>query len=55
MSSKYSGSERRRKERRATTDRRGVHRADGKLSRRSGKGRRKGEKIGLFLRDVAKK
>lgn len=55
ISSKYSGSERRGKERRGKSDRRGLHRTDGKVSRRTGKGRRRGEKIGLFLRDVAKK
>lgn len=60
ISRKYSGAERRGKERRGKerrgqSDRRGEYRTDGKLSRRTGKGRRKGEKIGLFLRDVAKK
>lgn len=55
ISSKYSGAERRRRERRAKADRRDVHRTDGKISRRSGKGRRKGERIGLFLKDVAKR
>lgn len=55
LSSEYSGPERREKERRGKTDRRGEHRTDGKISRRTGKGRRKGEKIGLFLSDMSKK
>ena len=53
--SKYSDTERRKGERRDRTDRRDVHRLEGKVSRRTGRGRRKGEKFGLFLKDVAKK
>lgn len=53
ISSSYSGRERRLGERRNTDDRRGETRLEGKLPRRSGKGRRKGERLGLFLRDLA--
>ena len=53
ISSSYAGPERRLGERRSTDDRRGESRLEGKLPRRSGKGRRKGERLGLFLRDLA--
>lgn len=55
LSSKYSGPERRADERRHISSRRKEARVEGKLDRRSGKGRRNGEQLGLFLRDLAKK
>jgi hypothetical protein len=53
ISTSYTGPERRLRERREYDDRRGESRLEGKLPRRSGKGRRKGERLGLFLRDLA--
>ncbi len=55
MASTHSGPNRRKRQRRDASDRRDVHRADGKVPRRSGKGRRKGEKFGLHLKDLAQK
>ena len=55
ISSSYSGPERRNGERRETDDRRGESRLEGKLPRRSGKGRRKSERLGLFLRDLTER
>ena len=54
MSVSYSGPERRGGERRQCADRRKLSRVEGKLPRRSGKGRRKGEQFGLFLKGVGR-
>lgn len=54
-SAKYIDNDRRKGERRKGSDRRVTHRLEGKVLRRTGRGRRKGEKFGLFLKDVVKK